>query len=403
MALLPGRADATDRQPQAAGVWIALGLALGPAAVLGLARFGYALLLPEMRADLGWSFATSGALNTANAVGYLLGALLATAAANRLGARRAYLLSFGLVVVALAATAASSEVAILLTLRVLAGIAAAVSFVVGGALVARAGLGLAPGRAAMLLGVYFSGASIGIAASGATIPPVLAHTGDAAGWRVGWLLLAGLAALALLACLPAVARVGDSDRVHSRADRWPVRDLLRVCVAYVLFGAGYIAYMTFVVAFLRAQGADSGDVGLFWVVLGIAGIATAFVWGHLLGRLPGGLGPALVLSVVAVGAALPLVSSAAWASLGSAVLFGGSFLAVVTAFAAVARARLAPALWSGAIATLTVAFALGQSVGPILAGFLSDGPSGVRTGLVLSVALLIAACLLSLSEPRRPA
>ena len=55
----------------------ALALALGAAVSLGLARFSYALLLPTMRADLGWSYFTGGAMNTANAAGYLIGALLA--------------------------------------------------------------------------------------------------------------------------------------------------------------------------------------------------------------------------------------------------------------------------------------------------------------------------------------
>ena len=53
----------------------AAGLALAAAVSLGLARFSYALLLPPMRADLGWSYFTSGAMNTVNAAGYLLGAL----------------------------------------------------------------------------------------------------------------------------------------------------------------------------------------------------------------------------------------------------------------------------------------------------------------------------------------
>src|ERR1700750_3333276 len=44
---------------------------------LGLARFSYALLLPPMRAELHWSYFVAGAMNTANAAGYLAGALLA--------------------------------------------------------------------------------------------------------------------------------------------------------------------------------------------------------------------------------------------------------------------------------------------------------------------------------------
>ena len=51
-------------------LWTAAALALGAAVSLGLARFSYALLLPPMRADLGWSYLTAGAMNTVNAAGY---------------------------------------------------------------------------------------------------------------------------------------------------------------------------------------------------------------------------------------------------------------------------------------------------------------------------------------------
>ena len=59
--------------------WIALGLSLGPAVSNGLARFAYGLLLPAMRDDLGWNYTQAGWVNTANAIGYLIGAVLALA------------------------------------------------------------------------------------------------------------------------------------------------------------------------------------------------------------------------------------------------------------------------------------------------------------------------------------
>ena len=54
----------------------AIALALGSAIALGLARFSYGLLLPIMREDLVWSYLVAGTMNTANALGYLIGALL---------------------------------------------------------------------------------------------------------------------------------------------------------------------------------------------------------------------------------------------------------------------------------------------------------------------------------------
>jgi len=94
--------------PASARVWAtALGLALGPAVALGLARFAYALLLPAMRSDLSWSFTQAGTINTANASGYLIGALIAAPVITRIGGRRAFLGSLLLTALALTACAIS--------------------------------------------------------------------------------------------------------------------------------------------------------------------------------------------------------------------------------------------------------------------------------------------------------
>jgi predicted MFS family arabinose efflux permease len=62
------------REQRDRAVWIALGLALAPVIALGLSRFAYALLLPPMRGALGRSFTQAGGMNTAIAIGYVIGA-----------------------------------------------------------------------------------------------------------------------------------------------------------------------------------------------------------------------------------------------------------------------------------------------------------------------------------------
>ena len=64
---------------------MALALSMGAAVSLGITRFAYGLLLPPMRADLGWSYALAGGMNTANAFGYLMGALAMPSLMRRLG------------------------------------------------------------------------------------------------------------------------------------------------------------------------------------------------------------------------------------------------------------------------------------------------------------------------------
>ena len=53
-----------------------MALSMGAAISLGITRFSYALLLPPMRSDLDWSYTLAGGMNAANALGYLLGALV---------------------------------------------------------------------------------------------------------------------------------------------------------------------------------------------------------------------------------------------------------------------------------------------------------------------------------------
>lgn len=380
------------------GLVVALGLALGPAVSLGLARFAYALLLPSMRTDLHWSFATAGAMNTANALGYLAGALLTAIIARRYGTRRVFVASFAVTVLSLLATGGTGDTVGLASLRVIAGASGAITFITGAGIVASAVSTMSPHRAATLLGVYFAGAGAGIMASGLAIPYLLANTSIADGWRWGWVLLAGLGAVAFVIVTP-VAMASTDPPASPVADRhWPARHLSSLLVSYGLFGAGYIAYMTFIVAFLKDNGTGPGKITVFWTVLGVASIVGAFAWARPIARLCGGRGPAMVLAVLSAGALLPLVSRSPEAAIGSALLFGGSFLSMVTAVTAVARRSLAPHHWTPAIAGLTVAFALGQCLGPVLAGVLSDTSAGLSVGLTLSVGVLLAGAVVALTQ-----
>jgi predicted MFS family arabinose efflux permease len=382
------------------GGLIALGLAVGPAVALGLARFAYALLLPPMREALHWSYTTAGAMNTANALGYLLGAMTAAPLARWYGARGIFIGGIAIIAVALLASAATGNIIVLLILRVLAGIAGAACFVVGAALTARLSQDRAPGHAALLLGIYFAGGGLGITISGLTISPVLALTNLNSGWRWGWILLAAVTLLALLAAIPAARATPELASAPTKA-AWPARRLTFLFTAYGLFGTGYIAYMTFIVAFLKTHGAPDAEVTAFWSVLGIAAIGGGFVWGPFLSRQQGGRGPAALMAVVTAGAALPLLSTSTQAAFGSAVIFGVSFLAVITAVTTVARVSLHPYQWTAAIAALTTAFAIGQCLGPVFAGVLSDRSDGVRSGLLLSVAILATGALVALLQPSR--
>jgi predicted MFS family arabinose efflux permease len=362
---------------------------LGPAVALGLGRFAYALLLPAMRDQLGWSFTTAATLTTANALGYLVGAPAAGAITRRVGERRAFIWSLVVTTVTLFASAVSGELAVLLVLRAVAGAGGAVCFVAGAGLAAQAGKDLPQSRAATLLAVYFAGGGVGIVVSGLVIPAVL----SVGNWQGAWLALGGLACLSMAGAIPAARAMPDTQTraPNQRRNRPQWGRLSALLGCYALFGAGYIAYMTFIIAALKTTGAGPGEITTFWTILGISAAGAAFIWGPLLAGWRPGRGASLVLGILTVGALLPVFTTGVAAAIASAVLFGATFLTVVTAVTTAARRALPPQQWTSAIAILTTAFALGQCVGPLLSGALSDHASGVRAGLGIGAVLLAAA------------
>ena len=399
----PSEISTVDATPY---VRLALALSLGAAVSLDITRFAYGLLLPIMRADLGWSYTLAGAMNTVNALGYLIGALATPWLLRR--ARPTALLLWGsaLATVFMALSGFFAQAAPLLVQRLLAGVASALVFIAGGLLAARLGA-RQPRRSGFLLGMYYGGTGLGIALSAVGVPWVLEQAaGRLHAWAWAWWGLAVLCAAATLllvwparmlaASEPPAPTASYAANPASSADHrvFRVRDFAYALAGYTGFGVGYIGYMTFVIALLKEQGVGPGAVALFYALLGVAVMASSRVWAGLLDRYKNGQALARLNALLGVATLIPALTSAwPWVLL-SGLLFGGVFLSVVASTTALVRHNLPPALWAVGISAFTTVFAVGQIVGPTVVGLIADGPGGLARGLVFSaVALWVGAGL----------
>ncbi|MET0335494.1 MAG: YbfB/YjiJ family MFS transporter [Rhizobacter sp.] len=366
-------------------LWVAAALALAAAVSLGLARFSYALLLPPMRADLGWSYLTAGAMNTVNAAGYLVGALLMPAALRRYPARRLLLVGSALAAALLALHGVVQSDEALYALRLFTGVASAATFVSGGLLAAR----LTGAPSGLVLGLYYGGTGIGIILSALLVPPLVALQIDHA-WRWAWGALGAVALLATVITARATGALGEVAGAVAQRERFGWQRFVCGLGSYFLFGLGYIGYMTFVVTLLREQQLGGGFITVFYATLGVGVVASSWIWAGLLQRHRGGRPMAVLNVLVAVATVLPVLSAHPVAVFVSGALFGAVFLSIVASTTALVRHNLPPAAWPAGIAAFTTVFAAGQIVGPSLVGWLADGPGGLRAGLAVSAAVLAA-------------
>ena len=355
-----------------------------------------------MRDDLAWSYTLAGTMNTANAAGYLLGALLTPWALRRWDP--VLLLSRG----ALAATMFMAlsgfftDASVLLLQRLLAGIASASVFVTGGLLAARLGA-QDPQRAGWLLGVYYGGTGLGISVSAVLVPWALAFSGEQPhGWRYAWWLMALVCLLGSLVLRWPARQLDQGGPAGQRAAGTPVawRPLAFGLAAYGMFGVGYIGYMTFVVALLRAQGNSTEAISVFYGVLGLAVMASSRVWARLLDRETGGRAMALLNGLLGMATLLPAVSDNFTVVMFSGIVFGGVFLSIVASSTALVRHNLPSHQWASGISAFTVVFAAGQIAGPTMVGWIADGEGGLERGLLVSaLALWLGAVLAWWQKP----
>lgn len=158
---------------------------------LGLARFGYTMILPSMKEGLGLTDSQAGDLATGNMIGYLVMAVTCGYLASRFGPRIVTTIFMCIISGSMILTGMAPNFQVALLGRLLTGVGS------GGTNVPV--MGLMPAwfsakRRGLATGMAVSGSSFGMVITGFLVPKILSRYGDV-GWRYSWFSLAGLAIL----------------------------------------------------------------------------------------------------------------------------------------------------------------------------------------------------------------
>jgi len=387
------------KSPDHRALWLVIiGLSLSVCVSNGFARFAYGLILPAMQTDLGWNYAQAGWINTANAIGYMIGAGLTLMISHRVDQIR--LFSWGMVgmSITLVLTGLTDNLVLLSALRILTGIFGAFTFITGGGLATRLFSGNAR-KNAMAIAVYYGGGGVGMVLSGLALPGFFATQGAHA-WPWSWVALGLASALFAVLSIWAAGWLDDHARTSEASEPQPLaipqgksglplKAMILELTGYAFFAIGYIVYLTFLVAWMQALGASPLLVSTVWAVIGIGVIVSPFIWRPVLAYFDGGA--PLGLSNMASGFATLI--AAVWTShtglLLSAALFGAAVFIGPASTTAFSRKNLSRQKVSQGIALFTFVFAAGQVVGPVAAGVIGDAAGSIENGLIAAGLVLI--------------
>ncbi len=364
---------------------------LAMAAAMGIGRFVYTPILPGMMEALHISASDAGLIASANYLGYLAGAFVAAGGWAHGHERKLMLGALAISTVLGAAMGLTSDLATFIVIRFVAGVASAFVMVFLASIVFSH---LTAATLEDLQALHFGGVGLGIAISSALMTILVSMNAE---WQAGWFWSAALSALALAAVARMIDRGPLPNGVPGREPRLPrSRALMKMIVAYGLFGFGYVVTATFLVAIVRQGGAGRVFETAVWMAAGLAAFPSVWLWQWIAGKIgiygayaAGCLTEALgvAASVAMGGHAGPLVAG---------VLLGGTFIAV-TALGLQKGRQLAPLAPRRVFALMTASFGVGQIVGPIVAGVMAEHSGSFFLPSILAAMMLLASGALAWS------
>ena len=366
---------------------------------LGLARFGYTVVLPAMQDALDMDNTQAGGLATANLVGYLTLSVIGGAMAARFGPRVVIAAGLALAAVGMFLTGLANGFVSAAVWRALTGVGSGASNVPVMALLAA---WFAPKRRGLAAGIAVAGSSLGLIFVGPLVPRVLsAHPEN--GWRICWFiygsvaLLLAVGALLLLRNHPSEVGlkplgldvVNATPSPRAKALQWGTvyrsAPVWHVGLVYVAFGFSYIIYMTFFTKCLVAEGGYTKEAaGGLLMTMGWVSLLCGLIWGTVSDKI-GRKGALIIVYLIhTVAFSLFALWPAPTGFTLSAILFGLSAWSIPAIMAALCGDMLGSRLAPAALGFITLFFGIGQALGPTVAGAIADAADSLLPPLFLA-------------------
>lgn len=358
---------------------------------MGVARFAYTPLLPQMQAQAGLGLAEAGWLAAINYVGYLSGAVVASLISDPALRDRLYRLGMIVAVLTTAMMGITTDPTVWAVSRYLAGLSTAAASLLGTGLVLN-WLIVHDHRGE--LGIPFSGIGLGIAGSAAAVALMNQWGLD---WREQWYAFTAIGFVLLVPALrwmPAPERGTVTRSGHSMQDAPPSPAFLRLLMAaYFCAGVGYVVSATFIVAIVDRLPGVAGHGALVFLFIGL-GAAPASAISDLVARRIGEVNALILASALQIaGILLPVLGSGLLSALCGAAIFGATVMGIVSLVLTMAG-RYYPRNPARMMGKMTLSYGIAQVVAPAVTGSLAVHLGSYRDGLYLAAVVMAVGTVL---------
>lgn len=359
---------------------------------LGVARFAYTPLLPLMQAQAGLGLAEGGWLAAINYAGYLSGALIAASISDLVLKDRLFRIGMVVAVLTTVMMGLTTDFWLWAVSRYFAGLSSAAAMLLGTGLILN---WLIRHNHRSELGIHFAGIGLGIAACSVAV--ALMSLG--LDWREQWFALTAIACVLLvpaLAWLPAPDTSGLTRTGAPMHDNPPSPLFMRLFMAsYFCAGVGFVVSATFIVAIVNQLPGLEGKGSWSFLAIGLGAMPACIVW-DFIARRTGELNALIGAAVLQiVGILLPVVMGGMIGAIAGALLFGGTFVGMVSLVLTMAG-RYYPTRPAKMMGKMTISYGIAQILGPAVTGWLGETFGSYAGGLYFAAGTMVLGTVLLL-------
>lgn len=364
---------------------------------IGLSRFAYTPLLPELIQQQWFSDSQAAYLGAANLLGYLIGALSAHQLSERVSIRILMFFCFISISLSFILCAQPGHFYWFFVWRLISGVAGAILMVVGPA----NALSKTPVERRAGVGAFiFTGIGLGVVLSSSVVPLLMQVSLSAT-----WLTLGCLSLLTGLVCDYAIVRLYNTPVIvvpkkFESAFKGSKPLVSFVMTAYALDAVGFIPHTMFWVDYLaREQGLGIQAASAQWTVFGIGAICGPMIVGFFAHRMGWHSGLILAFLVKAIAVSIPILSTGIVSRTLSSFIVGAMVPGIVALTSGLIAELIGSANHKRFWGMATVVFAVSQALsGYIMSALYETWKSYYFLFYIASTALVASTFLILVSN-----
>ena len=239
---------------------------------IGLGRFIYTPILPNMQSNLILSSTTMGIISSYNYFGYLIGSMIPILYKFN-NPRNVIIFSSTISVITIFLMGFTTKVELFIVLRFLCGVSSAFGFVFTISLMFNQ---FQDSYNKSLQLIHFCGIGLGIVI-GTSVIWVISVMGNL--WNDQWIVI-GI--IGVILCIPIIMFTPKNlDVLNSKSIPIKVKlkaNFITISFGYFFFGIGYIIFGTFISAMVKSSFESSFFQYFSWVIVGLFAIPSVIIW-----------------------------------------------------------------------------------------------------------------------------